>query len=287
MQQGGGEREEPVSMEHLESVKQITNVIWDRKKSHFPNPIPRIPLVEATRVPAKPLFAPQKITIGAKTVVTSEPIFLQTGSDDVYSFAVDLSALHADIIFSVILSNSDDLIGKRKATILVRNGVTATAARKLAQGPTKWFYHGKPMNDGDMRLHVSVGRDQMTFAYYEGGRLYVHGDTPVSRLDKKTIGYVRDMPFYVHIFTKDKLMEKIRSPSRPKPGSCVIKVLDIEGRGYIHQAESEEERNDFGFEMVEREEADAEEDEDSGEEKLGESAGEEDGLASRMAGVTL
>ncbi|KAH7382669.1 hypothetical protein DE146DRAFT_669459 [Phaeosphaeria sp. MPI-PUGE-AT-0046c] len=287
MQQGGYEREEPVSMDHLHSVKENTNMIWRREQSHFPNPIPRIPLVEATTVPAKPLFSPQKIAIGSKTVMTSEPIFLQTGSDEVYSFAVDLTALHANIVFSVVLSNSTDLIGKKKRTILFRNGVTATAARKLANEPIKWFYHGKPMNDGDMRLHVSVGRNQMTFAYYENGRLYVHGDTPVSKLDKATIGNVRDMPFYVHIFTNDKSLGSVPLKGRPEPGSCVIEVLDIEGKGYIHQAKRGEESNDFGFEIVEREEADIEEDEESGGVSLIEPAAADEGLVTKMAGVAL
>lgn len=136
-----------------------------------------------------------------------------------------------------------------------------------------------------MRLHVSVGRDQMTFAYYEGGRLYVHGDTPVSRLDRGTIGEVGGVPFYVHVFTKDKSFER-GGGGRGK--SCEIEVLDIGGRGYIHQAESEEEKGDFGFEMVEREEVDAEGDEEAGGVKLeGPAEDEEERLVEKMEGVKI
>ncbi|KAF1967860.1 hypothetical protein BU23DRAFT_559012 [Bimuria novae-zelandiae CBS 107.79] len=243
-QQGGGEKAEYVSMELLSRVKQDAKRTFKEWKSHLPA-IPRIPLVQATSIPAKNLFAPQEIRAGYPERLKSEPIYLQTGTDDVHSFAVDLSRLNSAIVFSVILSNSPtDILGKKTDTILVRNGVTATAARKLANKTTQWFYHGKPMNDGDMRLHVTIGRDQMTFAYYEDGRLYVHGDCPVSRLSVEHIGDVKGMPFYVHIYTKDKT------------GRCsgaeaiTIDILDIEGKGYIHESVGEDERNDFGFELI-------------------------------------
>lgn len=78
----------------------------------------------------------------------------------------------------------------------MRNDVTATAARKLVGKKTQWLHHGKPMNDGDIRLYVSVGRDQMAFAYREGGDMIVHGDCPVSRLRKQDIGHVEGVPFF-------------------------------------------------------------------------------------------
>jgi hypothetical protein len=221
-------------MAHLQRVKQDATITYEQHKSVLPD-IPRIPLIEATTVPAKSLFAPQELVCGSPEMVTSEPIYLQTGSDELHSFAVDLSGLHANIVFSVILSNSsNDILGKKSDTILVRNGVTATAARKLANKAMKWFYHGKPMNDGDMRLHVSVGRDQMTFAYYEDGRSFVHGDCPVSQLSAEHIGDVRGVPFYVHIYTKDKTAG---NPSCTGP--VTISVLDIEEKGYVHQSVSE------------------------------------------------
>jgi hypothetical protein len=52
------------------------------------------------------------------------------------------------------------------------------------------------MNDGEMRSHVTIGRDQMNFAYYEVSDdcLYVHGDCPVSRLSTDHVGDVRRVP---------------------------------------------------------------------------------------------
>jgi hypothetical protein len=239
-------------MSLLNTVQRDAKRVYEAHKHRLPT-VPKIPLVEATPVPATPLFAPQELTAGSPETVTSAPIFLQTGSNDIHSFAVDLANLHAGIVFSVILSNSpSDLLGKKKSTILVRNGVTATAARKRANGDILWFYHGKPMNGGDMRLHVTVGRDQMTFAYREevGGRLYVHGDCPVSRLSVEHIGDVRGMPFYVHVYTKDKT-----AGNKNCKGPVMIRVLDIEGTGYVHEAVGEDERNDFGFEIIEHEDA--------------------------------
>lgn len=253
-QQSGGERTEWVSMEKLHDLKLGVKQRYEQYKSHLPD-IPRIPLVEAKIVPAKSLFTPREIQVGGAEPVTSEPIYLQTGSDEVHSFAVDLSGLHKYVVFSVILSNSNDFLGRKSDTVLVRNGVTATAARKRAEGKIEWFYHGKPMNDGDMRLHVSIGRDQMTFAYYQDGRLYVHGDCPVSLLYEDHIGDVRGMPFYVHIYTKDKT-----AGSPEDLGPVTIRVLDIDGKGYIHESMGEDERNDFGFELVQHSEAVTEQD---------------------------
>lgn len=230
-------------MERLQTVKGDAKYTYELHKSRLPD-VPQIPLVEATTVPAKSLFAPQEIEAGCPETVTSESIYLQTGSDETHSFAIDLSGLHAGIIFSVVLSSSNDLIGKELDTILVRNGVTATAARKLANQNPVWFYHGKPMNDGDMRLHVTIGRDQMTFAYYENGRLYVHGDCPVSRLSAEHIGDVRGVPFYVHIYTKDKTAN---TPGYKGP--TTLSMLEIDGKGYIHESMGEDERKDFAFEL--------------------------------------
>jgi hypothetical protein len=270
MQTSGYEKPEYVSMIHLDKVKRNAKTTYEQHKDKLPA-VPRIPLVEATPVPAKCLFTPGvDIEAGNPETVTSEPLYLQTGTDEVYSFAVDLSNLHHGTVFSVILSNDpqSDLVGRKPGTILIRNGVTATAARKRANEPTKWFYHGKPMNDGDMRLHVTIGRDQMTFAYYEDGRLYVHGDCPVSRLSEEQIGDVRGVPFYVHIYTKNKSVVCQGGPATIEP--VVIKVLDIEGKGYIHESVGEDERTDFGFELVEAEEAQ-----------------EEDGLSEDFGGIRL
>lgn len=238
-QEFGSDRPEYVSMERLREVKRNAKESYDAYKHCMP-PVPRIPLVEATMIPAKPLAFPREIMAGKPQRVTAGPIFLQTNDSTVYSFALDLSELHEGIVFSLILANSEtDLRGEKPATVLIRNGVTATAARKRANKPTKWFYHGKPMNDGDMRLHVTIGADQMTLAYYSNGRRYVHGDCPVSRLTASEIGDVREVPFYMHIYTKRK----------SGPPATVL-ILPTDGKGYVYQDSEEKDKDNLGFEIV-------------------------------------
>jgi ubiquitin-protein ligase len=238
-QENGPDRPEYVSMEKLRDVKRYAKESYDAHKHGMPA-VPRIPLVEATMNPADTLEFPQEIIAGEPEKVTAGPIFLQDKDSPVYSFAVDLSELHEGIIFSLILTNSEtDLVGKLPETVLIRNGVTATAARKRANQATKWFYHGKPMNDGDMRLHVTIGADQMTLTYYSNGRRYIHGDCPLSRLTASEIGDVRGVPFYVHIYTK----RKSGPPAK-------IHILDIDGKGYLYQDSEDRDRDDLGFEIV-------------------------------------
>ena len=244
-QEGENSREIPeyVSMKKLTSVKKAAMETYEKYRHLLPA-LPGIPLVEAKAVPAEELKFRETIISTSEvgeTIVTagSTPIYLQeTATRDVgryYTFAIDLSELHADIVFSVILSNSrsgDDLFGKKEETVLVRNGVTATAARKRANGPMEWFYHGKPMNDSDMRLHVTIGDDQMTMAYYggdgsisSGSKRYVHGDCPVSRLGPEQIGDVRGMPFWVRIYLQKKSGNHVK-----------VRLIDTGGSGYIHDA---------------------------------------------------
>ncbi|GAP87532.1 hypothetical protein SAMD00023353_2600120 [Rosellinia necatrix] len=244
-QQHGGDMAEFVSMGKLRDVKIAAVETYKRYKHLLPS-LPEIPLVKARMVPAKQMSFPATIAVESETLVTSGPIYLQTSDTTLHSFAADLSELHEGIVFSVVLSSSEtDITGKGPDTVLVRNGVTATAARKCAGKPTQWFYHGKPMNDGDMRLHVTIGRDQMTLAYYSNGERYVHGDCPVSRLWPSQIGNVQDIPFYVHIYMK----KKFGNPA-------TIQLLDIEGKGYIHNdieemnKRHEDNDDDFGFEIV-------------------------------------
>jgi hypothetical protein len=260
-------------MEALSKVKKNAKRIYEKHKGYLPD-VPRIPLVEATTVPAKSLFAPHEFEAGG--TITSEPIYLQTGTDETHSFAVDLSGLHEQIVFSVVMSTSNDLVGRKRSTILVRNGVTATAARKLAGKDTVWFYHGKPMNGGDMRLHVTIGRDQMTFAYYEDGddRLYVHGDCPVSLLTADHIGDVKGVPFYVHIYTSDKTKH---TPSFKGP--VTLRVLDIDGKGYIHESVGRNKPEDSESELVQPDETDSGQSVEPG--------AQDSGLASELADMAL
>lgn len=162
-QEHGADQAEIVTMEALRRIKSNVNKACTEHKSMLPAVIPRPPLIAAARVKAQELAFEAEIIAGANATdkATAGPIFLQTGDPkDTYTFAVDLSELHSNVVFSVILINKHgDLTGVKPNTILIRNGVTATAARKRAGEETQWFYHGKPMNDGDMRLHVTIGAD--------------------------------------------------------------------------------------------------------------------------------
>lgn len=246
-QEYGFDRAEFVSIGNLRVAKKNAQLAYDQHKSSLPANIPSAPLVAATRVRATELVFPEPtITLGAMSekTITAGPIYLQSRDHDtmVHTFAVDLSELHDKVVFSVILSNRlDDFTGRKPDTVLVRNGVTATAARKRAGtgSVTKWFYHGKPMNDGDMRLHVTVGAEQMTMAYYgDDGKRYVLGDCPVSRLTDSEIGDVRGQPFWVHIYTRNKGSEEAK-----------IYTLDTAGFGYVFQ-----DAEDRKFEFVDHEE---------------------------------
>ncbi|KAL2202783.1 hypothetical protein CC79DRAFT_1337443 [Sarocladium strictum] len=234
----GTDTAQPISMDGLRVIKDHVRKACEEHKEILPALMPRPPLVSAARVRANELCFPAEIVADAdKTeTVTAGPIYLQTGEkDDMYTFAVDLSEVHDKMVFSVILTNTlDDLTGRKPETVLVRNGVTATAARKRTGQEAQWFYHGKPMNDGDMRLHVTIGADQMTMAYYgDDGHRYILGDCPVSRLTHNEIGDVRGVPFWIQIYTKNRA----KTPTK-------IYTLDTCGVGYLFR-DAEDREFDF------------------------------------------
>lgn len=222
-QQAGGDRDEPVSMGKLHEVKAAARATFQEYRDRLP-PIPAIPAIAATPIPAEQMPFPSKITTSEGEKFTSGPIYLQTKDSTAHTFAMDLTGLHPGIVFSIVLSSStSDIAGRKPDVIIVRNGVTATAARKRAGESTKWFYHGKPMDEKIARLHVTIGRGQMTLAYEAEGRMVVHGDSPVSRLGVFQIGDVSGLPFYVHVVMK-----------RKSGGEAWVTFLDTEGKGYVH-----------------------------------------------------
>ncbi|KAG9201987.1 hypothetical protein G6514_005182 [Epicoccum nigrum] len=91
----GTDMPEYVTMGQLSASKVLA------QHAHQLPRIPSIPIIKATPVPAIPLFAPQTFYAGVPGLLTSPPIFLQTDSDAVHTFAFDLSALDPDIVFSV------------------------------------------------------------------------------------------------------------------------------------------------------------------------------------------
>ncbi len=71
-----------------------------------------------------------------------------------------------EYVLSIILINDPkDIKGNKQDTIIFRNGVTATAARKLKNRNLNWFYHGKPLNNGDMKLNITITKNQFVFSY--------------------------------------------------------------------------------------------------------------------------
>ena len=165
-----------------------------------------------------------------QTITSEQKIQLQPKPSDkeksVYSVGFDLSELknNSSMVFSIILSNNHkDAIGRIDSTVLVRNGVTATAAKKRKGQNIKWFYHGKPLNQENLQLIVTIGHDQFCMSYMnEQGKYVVHGDCPVSFLTEAEIGSVRNETFYLSVVMKNK-------------GGSQIKVRTFYPKyGYLH-----------------------------------------------------
>ena len=225
-----------VSMEKLEGIKRSVQTTYLRHKEKIPR-LPEVPTIRATALPAKPLrfmdtlrqTGTRALEFKGSDTYVSQQIYLQTTRAEARSTLLDLNNLHPGVVFSVILSNKPgtDHLGKQHDTILLRNGVTGTAAKKSEGNKLMWFYHGKPLNDGHLSVCITVSQDQFTMAYQTDGtgsqNFVIHGDTPISKLGKAQIGNVENIPFYLSIFLKRK--------SGP---TGFINVLDQNGRGYIH-----------------------------------------------------
>jgi len=215
-QEYGQDRQEFVKMETLESQRKAiceTYVKW----SKLAPDIPSIPLIEAIEIPARQLVFPHPVTSNDvydrnPRIYTSDEFYLQTNDvKNNVTFDIDLSNLsnNPHVVFSVILSNEKtgrDLVGRKQETVLVRNGVTASSAKKkVGWNKAKWFYHGIPLNQNNLKLNVTVANNQFVMSYIDkDGCRVIHGDTPVSQLDIKSIGDVKNVPFYMHIFLKRK-----------------------------------------------------------------------------------
>lgn len=209
VQEYGGEKEEFVSMETLAAVHHNVDQTYDINKAIMPIP-KSINKIDAVPVTTKYFSFPKTITSNynqSDLIVTSNSILLQKIGSDPYTIGLDLTNLKSNpyTIFSLVLSNSmNDLAGKRYETILIRNGVTATAAKKKYGNKINWFYHGKPMNQNNLRLIVTIGHGQFCISYIDNDRKIVHGDCPVSFLTPAEIGDVTNIPFYLNIYMKNK-----------------------------------------------------------------------------------
>jgi ubiquitin-protein ligase len=230
-QQHGGEKEEVVSMESLQGSSRAVEETLKSFSKYMPKER-EISKIEASPVPTKLFELPQTFSSMKNdqfVIVCSQAINLQVDEDkkseNVYSIGFDLSDLknNKKTVFSIILtSNPSDNQGAKKETVLVRNGVTATAAKKLFGGKMNWFYHGKPMNQDDIKLVVSVGYDQFCISYYEGDKILVHGDCPVSFLTYNEIGPHKSTQFYLTVLMKNK-------------GGAIVTVKTFKPEyGYLH-----------------------------------------------------
>lgn len=207
-QEHGGDIQEFVTMEKLAWVEKEVERVYNLHSKYF-DKLPQVPLVYATPCQANTLKFPKLLPTNLNPtpkIYSSEPFYLQTKDPkNNVTMSLDLSALHENIVFSVVLSNSKhDMVGANPETILVRNGVTGSAAKKLKGKSIKWFYHGIPLNRGDLKLTITVANDQFTMTYWDGDKPVVHGDTPVSYLGVAEMGDLTGIPFYLNIFLKKK-----------------------------------------------------------------------------------
>jgi ubiquitin-protein ligase len=207
-QQYGPDIAEFVTIEKLYSIKKYADIAHSKYSKYFPDP-PKIPIVFAKPCYAKSLYFPEKMeTIDKQIVIySSSEIYLQSGNEsNNVTLSLDLGTLRNDIVFSVILSNSKtDMTGKENNTILLRNGITGTAAKKKQNDNTKWFYHGIPLvSDKGIKITITIANDQFTIVYWNDNKPIIHGDTPISYLMAEQIGNVKNIPFYLNIFLKKK-----------------------------------------------------------------------------------
>lgn len=79
---------------------------------------------------------------------------------------------------------------------------------------------------------------------------------------------------------KDKTAGTVRGPQGAERRACAIEVLDIEGKGYIHQVDGGAEESDGGFELIERAELGEGEDREEGVVRFDEQVDEDDELVS-------
>jgi ubiquitin-protein ligase len=212
-QQYGDDQIEYVSMEKLAQTKIDVQRAYSMYKHVIP-PIPRLRRVYGRSVPAYDLDMGDIKVLKEEQIVKSRPFRLQSKSkEDQVTTCIDLTNLTSNMVFSVVMTtDATDLVGTYRDTVLVRNGVTGTAAKKIRSGKTLWYYHGTPMNTGENLLQITIAQDQMTMclidrtsaADVKNMKRIVHGDVPVSFLTKYQLGDVRGREFRLCIYVKVK-----------------------------------------------------------------------------------
>jgi len=215
-QMHGGEIQEFVSMESLKSG--YTNVQETIKKySQYVPDIPEIPANLAVEVPAEQLDFPRILRVESPSGQSNksfERIFKSGGfmidENTSYTCGFNLSNLTENYVFSVVLTTDPgDLTGRNPNTVLFRNGVTGSAAIKTNKPDSKikWYYHGKPLNQSELKLTITISNGQFTFAYSDittKSQWVVHGDYPVAYLDNTSAGNISNKVFYLVLYFRRK-----------------------------------------------------------------------------------
>lgn len=224
--------------QHLEAQN-----IWSRYASYFAD-CPQIKhiLAKETKLRNCVQFASNKIPLlfqKGRRIYSSCGFELQNAD---FCVEIDLSDLDKlphpqykyNFVISFVLANTTtDLVGNNPNTILIRNGITGTAAKKLQNEEIQWFYHGKPLVDCK-KLYITISNKQITMAVDRKGSKLVLGDTVLSYLTKAEIGSVsfrEEFYFNVYVETKKDLLEN---------GDCFFLYVNTENPvGYLHPGEHE------------------------------------------------
>jgi ubiquitin-protein ligase len=203
-QQYGSPIKEFVTMEKLDTITESVKHTFNKYRKYIPEGrlIKKTDPVTIDTVNFKfdkPIFSTE-----TETTVKSKPFTLGTMNSSSMSIGIDCSDLakNKSTVFSIVMTtNPADLTGKKKDTILFRNGVTGTAAKKLANKETLWFYHGIPLNENCIKLVVTVTSTQFTICYEQNGFYYIHGDYPVAYFREPELS---DKQFYLCLYLKNK-----------------------------------------------------------------------------------
>ena len=211
-QQYGPEIQEFVTMEKLKKIHLEVDKTYNRYSRLMPEGLIIDGILSNKVITEQFIFKENQFISNtnnadnADSVIVSDPVTIT--SKKVLSIGLDLSKLQKNVntVFSIVLTtNPKDLVGKIKDTILFRNGVTGTAAAK--KGPkTNWFYHGRPLNQENLKVVVTLGHEEFTISYSVNDEPYViHGDLPVAFLTKKDIENLRPgLKFYLCLLLKNK-----------------------------------------------------------------------------------
>ncbi|CAF0834261.1 unnamed protein product [Brachionus calyciflorus] len=248
----GDEKVELVSMEKMIEQHKQVNQIWAKYKHYFPN-CPKFERVLAKKVPVgqKIEFDHNVIQlpyVKSRKVFSSSPFNLNKSDFSVLIDLTDLKKLPYDnykynYVISFVISNSKtDLIGSDPNTVLIRNGITGTAAKKLKSGETNWFYHGKPLVYFD-KIMITVSRRQVTMVVADNMdklNLKIHGDTVLTYLtDAEMRDSIKDELFYFNILVQ----AKNTIPASQDLPKLRIHIETNNKFGFVHPSEKYEDDN--------------------------------------------